>query len=342
MMRAEAFLGLALSAAVALVCCGDDVDFSNNSNTSNGSSTTANGVGGSAGASSGSGGNVGVGGSPGTGGAGGMPVTNNGFPAKWNDGTNCGNEAPIQRWKYADDTFILRQSLCSNFEGPFVYVLLGTEAVFVQDTGTGAVDLYTPIATIVAEWSAARGLGTLPIYVTHSHGHGDHTGGDGQFSGKPDVTVVGTSSNAVQNFFGFSNWPTETVTLDLGERTLDVMGLPGHQAAHVAIYDRKHELLLTGDTLYPGRLYISNWPQYQASIARMVDFAGAGNPVQWVLGTHIEMKAVGGDFPFGSTSHPDEHVLQLPFGVLTELNQAVIAMGNNPTQEEHADFIIYP
>ena len=265
-----------------------------------------------------------------------------GFPTKWADGTDCGNNPSIQIWAYADDTYILRQSLCTNFEGPFIYLLLGQDRALVQDTGTGAVNIYEAVAQVVDQWKADRGISTYSVIVSHSHGHGDHTGGDSDFSNKAGYETVGASQSAVASYFDIAPWPTDTSAIDLGNRLVDVLAIPGHQSAHVALYDRTHELLFTGDTLYPGRLYISSWQAYKASIQRMVDFVDGGNPVEWVLGTHIEMKASGGDFEFGSTQHPDEHVLELPYAVLQELHQATSAQGDSPTYEEHDDFIIYP
>jgi glyoxylase-like metal-dependent hydrolase (beta-lactamase superfamily II) len=278
----------------------------------------------------------------GGGGAGGSPeqVTNNGFPGSWGDGTQCGSAADVDVWEYAADTFILRQSLCTHYEAPFIYVMFGRDAVLVQDTGTGDANIYAEVASLVATWEGAHGT-TLDVWVTHSHAHGDHVGGDGQFQGKPSTTVVGGGVSSVMGFFGMSAWPDEAVELDLGERVIDVMAIPGHQSSHVAVFDRRHQLLLTGDTIYPGRLYIDDFGDYRDSIQRLVDFS-ASHPVSWILGTHIEMRASGGDYAFGADQHPDEHVLQLPTGVLDELHQALVAMGNDPQYEEHADFIIYP
>ena len=265
-----------------------------------------------------------------------------GFPDDWIDGTDCTSEPDVQVHAYAEDTFILRQSICTHFEGPFVYVFMGDSQVFVQDTGTGDVNLYAEVVALAEDYAASNALASLPILVTHSHAHGDHVGGDGQFQGQSGVTVVGTSVNAVSAAFGFASWPDDQVTIDLGGRVLDVLAIPGHQSAHVAVYDRRHQLLLTGDTLYPGRLYINDWSDYRDSIQRMVDFVGAGNAVTWVLGTHIEMDVAGDDYPIGASSHPNEHELQLGYPVLEELHQAVQAMGNTPQYEAHDDFIIYP
>lgn len=281
------------------------------------------------------------GGGSGAGGAGGGGPASNGFPT-WDDGLSCGSAPDVQVWAYDDDTYIFRQSLCTNFEGPFLYLLFGEDRAFLQDTGTGDADVEGPVRAVVQDWLSRHGKSSIQLVVTHTHSHGDHVGGDSQFAGQPDTVVVGTSVDAVATFFGVGSWPSQIVSYDLGGRVLDVLPIPGHQAAHVAVYDRRDRLLLTGDTLYPGRLYINDWPAYRESVQRMVDFTSAGNPVTWVLGTHIEMKAAGGDYAMGADQHPEEHVLQLGYPVLLELNDAVQQMGGSPSYEEHPDFIVYP
>lgn len=259
-----------------------------------------------------------------------------------NGGPNCGTEPLIQVHQYNANTYILRQSLCTNFEGPFIYLLFGEDKVLMQDTGAGGIPIAATVYGIIDDWLAAHRRPFIELIVTHSHSHGDHIAGDGQFVGQPNTTVVGTSVSAVIDFFGINDWPNETVTYALGGRTLDVIPIPGHQAAHVALYDRQTDLLLTGDTLYPGRLYIFNWNAYTSSIARLVGFTEA-NGVAHVLGTHIEMTNTrGDDFPFGATYHPDEHPLQLDLIHLIELNEAIQAMNDRPVYQVHDDFIIVP
>ena len=96
------------------------------------------------------------------------------------------------------------------------------------------------------------------------------------------------------------------VTYDLGERRLDIIPVPGHEATHIAVYDRQTGILLTGDTFYPGRLYIRDWRAYKASISRLVAFS-QHHLIMHVLGTHIEMSNVPGrDYPQGSIYQPQE------------------------------------
>ena len=292
---------------------------------------------------SGSGTSSGAGGDAAGGGGTGGGSTFYGYPPAWPNGTDCASEDPIFVWKLADDTYILRQSLCTSFEGPFLYLLFGEDKVLLEDTGDGGIPLRETVQGIIDAWLVDKGKASIELVVAHSHGHGDHTGGDGQFAGEPNTTVIETSAAAVQAFFGVSSWPTQVVEYDLGGRVIDVIPIPGHHPAHVAFYDRRHELLLTGDTLYPGRLYIQDFPTYAASVGRLRDFIESGNGVQSVLGTHIEMTTTPGeDFPFMADAHPNEHGLPLDAGHVLELDDAVQAMGGSPVLEVHDDFVIYP
>lgn len=257
----------------------------------------------------------------------------NGFPTKWIDGTACAADPSIQTWKYAEGTYILRQSLCTTFEGPFLYLFVGATKALLVDTGTGGVDLRGEVTKLLAGK-------TVQLVVAHSHSHGDHVGGDNSFAGQPSTTVVGTQATAVKQFFGITG--DGPAAFDLGGRVVDVLSIPGHQSAHVAYYDHATKLLLTGDTLYPGRLYIDDWTSYRTSIPRLVAFVDAQRPVSFVLGGHIELPKTGADYAFGSKVHTNEHALELADKDLRELAGAVTAMGATPKREVHPSFIISP
>lgn len=64
--------------------------------------------------------------------------------------------------------------------------------------------------------------------------------------------------------------------------------------------------LLTGDTVYPGRLYGFDMPAFVDSMDRLVEFAKA-RPVTHVMGCHIEMSTrPGRDYPIGANYQPQE------------------------------------
>ena len=244
--------------------------------------------------------------------------------------------------RYDANTWILRESMCTNFEGPFLYLMFGQDKAMLEDTGAGPIDLTPTVDTIVSQWLSENGKTSIPLVVVNSHAHGDHVSGNSQMAARANTTLVGTSVTEVQSFFGIASWPTDVAHYDLGGRVIDVIPIPGHQTAHIALYDHGTGNLLTGDTLYPGRLYISDFAAYQASTQRLVDFT-SDKSVCHVLGTHIEMtNTAGQDFAYQSTYHPNEHLLPLTRNHLVELNSAVQAMGTNPVYQVHDDFIVYP
>jgi hydroxyacylglutathione hydrolase len=261
------------------------------------------------------------------------------------DPAKC-TDHPIQAHRYEPATVILRQSKAVHFEAPFLYLLFGTKRALLLDTGATASEKKLPLRETVQRLVADRvketGAKGLDLVVAHSHAHGDHVAGDRQFKDQPSTTVVGTSPKAVAAFFKIEGWPDEIVRYDLGDRVLDVIPIPGHEASSIAIYDERTGLLLTGDTLYPGRLYVDDWPAFRASVSRLAAFA-ATRPVSHVLGAHVEMtRNPRVDYPMGTRFQPDEHVLQLTPKHLEELRAAVEKMGDTPARETHDDFIIWP
>jgi glyoxylase-like metal-dependent hydrolase (beta-lactamase superfamily II) len=110
------------------------------------------------------------------------------------------------------------------------------------------------------------------------------------------------------------------------------------------VFDAHSRLLLSGDSLYPGRLYvpIDKFPAYQASIDRAVAFT-RGRHVRYVLGAHIEMRRTAReDYGHEVSVHRDEHKLELPYARLLELQMALRAVRGEPVRDTHNDFIIVP
>jgi hydroxyacylglutathione hydrolase len=264
------------------------------------------------------------------------------FPEVWpQGGPACDREPAIFVHRYDEDTFIFRQSLCTSFEGPFLYLLFGEDRALLEDTGAGGVPIRDAVFDVIGAWLEEHGKDSIELVVMNSHAHGDHVAGNAQFEGQPGVDVVGFGVHDIATFFDI-DWPEEAGALDLGGRIVDVLPIPGHEDSHVALYDRNARLLLTGDTVYPGRLFIDDFPTYLTSLERLRDFSST-HPTCWVLGTHIEMTSEPGvDFEFGVTHHPDEHDLQLTPGHLDQIVEALHGMADNPRRERHDDFIIFP
>ena len=254
------------------------------------------------------------------------------------------NDPAIEVFQFDATTYVLRQNKCVHFEAPFIYVLFGEHTVFVQDTGATADPAQSPVYDVVQNLVAQRQTGPdaqrLRLLVTHSHSHGDHTAGDPQFRGKPGVTLIEPDPEAVREYFRFQNWPEGSATIDLGGRQLVVIPTPGHQDESVAVYDAKTGWLLTGDSLYPGLLYINDWNTYRSSIHRLVEFVNT-HPVSAVMGTHIEMSRTPGRvFPRGSTFQPGETSLALTVGDLLALDESLRGAGAEPKEIAMPKFVV--
>ena len=260
---------------------------------------------------------------------------------------NCANNADpaIQVIRYNEGTWIFRQNKCLNYEAPFLFLLVGEQKALLLDTGatldSSKFPLYRTVRQLLKGWEASHGS-KLELVVAHTHNHGDHIAADEQFRGRLNVHIVGLEVHDVQSFFRLESWPLQSSTFELGRRPLEIIPIPGHQAASIAVYDAATRLLFTGDTVYPGRLYVQDWSAFRASIQRLVTFA-AHHPVAFVLGNHIEMSRTPGvDYPTGTTFQPDEHPLPLHVVDLKRLNRDLQALGKHPIRQVDDVFIIDP
>ncbi|HEX5188459.1 MAG TPA: MBL fold metallo-hydrolase [Streptosporangiaceae bacterium] len=272
----------------------------------------------------------------------GAPVAGD-LDVRWIHG--AAGEPPIQVHAYDPHTYVLRQSKASNYEAPFLYLLFGNERALLMDTGAtreaATFPLRETVDGLLDGWLAEHPREDYELVVAHTHAHGDHIAGDGQFDGRPLTTVVPHEPAAVAAFFGFSSWPDEVVRFDLGGRVLDVTGIPGHQPASIAVFDPWSGFLLTGDTVYPGRLYALDFPSFTASLDRLAEFAAA-RPVTHVMGCHIEMtRKPGRDYPLGSKYQPDEPPLQMTVAQLAGVRDAARAAASKSGVHNAGDVIIF-
>jgi hydroxyacylglutathione hydrolase len=258
---------------------------------------------------------------------------------------SANTDPALQVHQYDRHTFILRQSKSTNYEGPFLYLLFGNERAVLFDSGAtsdpAVLPLRDTVDRIVDEWLADHPRVGFRLVVAHTHAHGDHVAGDAQFADRPDTIVVPHDVADVREFFGFTHWPDEVRRFDLGGRVLDIAAIPGHHAAHIAAYDPWTGFLLTGDTVYRGRLYVEDPPVFVESLSRLVDLAGE-RVVTHVLGCHIEMtNRPRRDYPLGSTYQPDEPPLEMTVADLESVSEAAARVVDQPGPHFFDDFAIF-
>jgi len=248
----------------------------------------------------------------------------------------------LQVIRYDASTYIIRQNKCLNYEAPFIYLFIGMEKALLVDTGAKAPDAAFPLFETISKILKEDRSEPIPLMVIHTHGHSDHNAGDHQFTNKQNVRVIPAQKDSIFDFFKLKDWPYTQMTFDLGSRELIIIPIPGHDEQSIALYDSHTKWLLTGDTIYPGRLYVRNAKAFRESIARLNTFS-KNHRIDYLMGNHIEMTRTNGiDYPTGTTYQPNEHALPLGLDTLEELYRACEKMGNTVVYEVHDDFIVVP
>jgi glyoxylase-like metal-dependent hydrolase (beta-lactamase superfamily II) len=258
----------------------------------------------------------------------------------------------IQVHAYDEHTYILRQNMAVNYEAPFMFLLFGNARAVLIDTGATASADFFPLRRVVDElmdtWLAAHPRDGYRLLVLHTHPHGDHVAGDAQFAGRPGTVVVDADRDSAWEFFGFTDdadgnftgGADQSARVDLGGRVLECWPSPGHHDAAVTFYDPHTGFLLTGDTVYPGRLYIQDWPAFVSTIDRLIGFCST-RPVTHVLGCHIEMsREPGVDYPIFTTYQPEEPPLQMTVEQLREIRRAIDEVDGRPGRHPFPGFVL--
>lgn len=269
------------------------------------------------------------------------------LPHAWiTGGPKCMEVPEWQVHEYNPNLYILRQSGCTDAEMPFLYLFFGKDRGLLWDTGSRNGNLVPTLQRVVHSWLERNHRESVTLLVTHSHSHDDHTWGDAAIQALHDpampIEFVAPTVDAASRAFTVDPWPTALGQIDLGDRVLNIVPIPGHDTYAIALYDRKTGIVLTGDNLYPGRLYVRDFAIYKTSTERLIAFL-QGKPVAHILGNHIEQTSTPfKDFPIGSIYHPNEHVLELTFGTLLELENGLASMQDSPHRLAARDFTIWP
>jgi len=178
----------------------------------------------------------------------------------------------------------------------FSYLLVGTKRALLFDTGPGVRDI-SPVV---------HALTSLPVEALPSHLHFDHTGNLHRFAdvALPDLPQLRRQMQGGEFFLGFyqsmgfvegfkripfrvARWLTPGSEIDLGERRLQLVNVPGHTPESVVLFDRGANRVYAGDFIYPSEIYAflpgANLRDYAASAHRVYDMV---NEQTLIYGAH--------------------------------------------------------
>ncbi len=126
-----------------------------------------------------------------------------------------------------------------------MFLLTGTKEALLVDSG---------VSTLNAK-EIAESITNLPVKLINTHADGDHTAGNeafGEFYMHPreeaNYRFRGKTGNLVPVQQGD--------VLDLGDRPLEIIDLPGHTPGSIAILDVNNRVLIGGDSIQDGRIFM--------------------------------------------------------------------------------------
>ena len=135
------------------------------------------------------------------------------------------------------------------FEDGFVrfFLLVGKEKAVMIDSGINCPDAA----------SLAKELTDKPVILVNTHGDGDHTSGTAGFN---EINIHPLDHIGCEVNVRFPNVKNVDITdgeiIDLGDRPLKLIHIPGHTAGSVAILDINRRILYSGDSVQTGHIYM--------------------------------------------------------------------------------------
>lgn len=171
-------------------------------------------------------------------------------------------------WQIRENLWVL-----SNGWQNFQYLFVGEHQAVLIDSGYGEGN----IRAVVEEKTS------LPVMVINTHGHFDHTGGNGWW---PKAWMGEASRRDCKQGFQsiHAQWAArmpypdyeigvlaDGTTIDLGNEVLEILSIPAHHDGSIAILAQRNRFLFTGDEFESGQVLMllrRSDPDFLPTIAR--------------------------------------------------------------------------
>src|SRR6056297_404002 len=153
--------------------------------------------------------------------------------------------------------------------------------ILLIDSGRGGNNLLSQV----------RNYSDKPIKIVYTHADGDHTGDAHDFNDRymhPSEFeyYYSKSSNPVPMN---ALWEGEVVKIK--DFRFEVISIPGHTPGSIALLDRDHRIMIGGDSLQPGPIYMfgpgRNIYAFRTSMIKMQALL---KYVDWIYSSHHQLK----------------------------------------------------
>ncbi len=152
-------------------------------------------------------------------------------------------------------------------DGVRFFLLTGTERALMIDSGMRTADAR----------KMAESITELPLQLLNTHADPDHVAGNGMFES------VWMHSQEEENYRQHGGAGTIVAVahgdrIDLGDRVLEIIHLPGHTPGSIAILDHKYRVLISGDSVQDSRIFMfgphRDMPTYISSLEMLFQYEG--------------------------------------------------------------------
>ena len=126
------------------------------------------------------------------------------------------------------------------------FLLTGTKEALLIDSGM----------QISNAREIAESLTDLPIKLLNTHADRDHVGSNGEFETFYMHPAEASNYYNTQRMTGEFTPVEDGDLLDLGERPLEIIALPGHTPGSIAVLDIQGRALISGDPIQNGTIFL--------------------------------------------------------------------------------------
>ena len=137
------------------------------------------------------------------------------------------------------------------------FLFIGSEKALLVDTGFGG-NLKAVVETLTDK----------PVMLVNTHSDPDHIGANSEF----DTAFM--HRDEIANYGEKAEPLNDGEIIDLGGRMFEVIHIPGHTPGSIALADRENRIIITGDTVSDGPVFMfgegRDLPTYMNSLKKLI------------------------------------------------------------------------